>query len=243
MKQMIKKLAIVLSVALVCAPMGAMAANKLIVKDATGTIDKMVVTDNGYIGIGTNGPAYPLQIKGSGPTGTTTIEFHNLGNSTYTIYDSPAFQLLRNNSATATGGNGSTIPQNNDRLGNFAFGSIINNSTKYSAFISAHAEGTTWSATNYPGYLSFQTTQANSTYPVERIRVNSIGNVGIGQSNPTQKLDLNGGLRFYTFTAKPTCASGVRGTVWYVQGATGTADTFEVCAKDSAGIYSWRTLF
>lgn len=42
--------------------------------------------------------------------------------------------------------------------------------------------------------------------------------------------------------SKPTCASGIRGTIWYVQGGAGTVDSTEVCAKDSADAYAWTSL-
>lgn len=42
---------------------------------------------------------------------------------------------------------------------------------------------------------------------------------------------------------KPTCAVGIRGSIWYDAGGAGVADTFEVCAKQAAGdSYAWRVL-
>lgn len=42
---------------------------------------------------------------------------------------------------------------------------------------------------------------------------------------------------------KPTCAAGIRGSIWYDAGGAGVADTFEVCAKQAAGdSYAWRAL-
>jgi len=43
--------------------------------------------------------------------------------------------------------------------------------------------------------------------------------------------------------ARPTCDAAARGSVWYVAGGTGVADTFEVCVKSAADTYSWVTLF
>lgn len=42
---------------------------------------------------------------------------------------------------------------------------------------------------------------------------------------------------------KPTCASGIRGALWYDAGAGGVKDTFEVCAKDAGDAYAWRVLY
>ena len=41
---------------------------------------------------------------------------------------------------------------------------------------------------------------------------------------------------------KPTCAVGIRGSIWYDAGGAGVADTFEVCAKAAADTYAWRVL-
>lgn len=54
----------------------------------------------------------------------------------------------------------------------------------------------------------------------------------------------NNGVRLNTSGggSKPTCASGIRGTLWYVQGGSGVADTSEVCAKSTADTYAWVSL-
>ena len=47
----------------------------------------------------------------------------------------------------------------------------------------------------------------------------------------------------WTTGTRPTCDSTTRGTVWYVAGGAGVADTFEVCRKDAADTYAWVSLF
>ena len=47
----------------------------------------------------------------------------------------------------------------------------------------------------------------------------------------------------YSSSTEATCNSTVRGTVTMVQGSSGVADTFRVCAKDSSDVYSWIALF
>jgi hypothetical protein len=68
-------------------------------------------------------------------------------------------------------------------------------------------------------------------------------NVGIGKSAPDQKLHVDGGLRLDTATAKPACSVSTRGTFWVTQGATNVKDSVEVCAKDAANAYAWRTIY
>ena len=247
MKKIMKKSVALLvgTLALAAVAGTAQAATMFAVQNASA-VDKMVVTDTGYIGVGNANPLYPMHIVSAGPTSTTTIEFNNQGNSTYNSSDSPAFQLMRNNSATAIGGNGSTIPQHLDRLGNYAFGSYFGTSPKYAAGFAAYAQGT-WTPTSYPGFLTFMTTGATDVYPQERMRINSSGNIGIGVGNASQKLEVNGGVRLNTVTVKPvTCTAALRGTIWFTQGVTGvgaTADTLEVCAKDASDVYAWKALF
>lgn len=69
------------------------------------------------------------------------------------------------------------------------------------------------------------------------------GYVGIGTTNPGQKLEVNGGMTLNTATAKPGCSSTTRGTFWVTQGGAGVKDNVEVCAKDAADAYAWRTLY
>ncbi|MEW6584685.1 MAG: hypothetical protein AB1442_03630 [Nitrospirota bacterium] len=73
--------------------------------------------------------------------------------------------------------------------------------------------------------------------------INSSGNVGISTTSPSQKLEVNGGVRLNTATTKPTCDANARGTQWFTQGASGVKDTLEVCAKDASNNYTGRTLW
>lgn len=72
---------------------------------------------------------------------------------------------------------------------------------------------------------------------------NYAGNVGIGTSAPNEKLEVKGGVRLNTTSAKPSCNSSKRGVLWFTQGSTGVKDSLEVCAKDASGSYNWRLLY
>jgi hypothetical protein len=70
------------------------------------------------------------------------------------------------------------------------------------------------------------------------------GALGIGTTTaPTEKLEVNGGVKLNTTSAKPTCSATTRGTFWFTQGATGVKDSVQVCAKDAANAYAWRTIY
>ena len=95
------------------------------------------------------------------------------------------------------------------------------------------------------GYLGFYTTNSTPQF-AERARITSTGNLGIATATPGQKLEVNGGVRLNTVAAKPTCDATARGTFWVTQGITGggaTKDSVEVCAKDAADVYAWRTIY
>jgi hypothetical protein len=46
-----------------------------------------------------------------------------------------------------------------------------------------------------------------------------------------------------TAGAKPTCAVGYRGELWFTAAAAGAADTLEVCAKAANDSYAWTALY
>ena len=215
-----------------------MAANKLIVKDATGVIDKMVVTDSGQIGVNITNPIYQLQIVGTGDPKTALMAASMPGRAVgYLPGDSPGFSFFRNNDSTVNGG----MPRQNDRLGYLGFGTKAGTADRWTAMIQAFAE-TDATTTAASTYLSFGLA-ANSLSFSERMRLTSVGYLGIGTTNPTQRLEVNGGIRINTSTARPTCSSTTRGVLWFRQNATGVADTLQVCAKDSLDAYSWNNLY
>lgn len=218
-------------------PMVAGAANKLVVNGTDGTTPKMVVTDTGYVGVGTSVPNYPITIKGNTVTGSTVILSYD-GNATYNRYADPEMKFSRNNDSSQNGG----LPLNGDRLGFFTFGTNINSTYYQSAGIYAEA-AENFGASTHAGNMYFATALPNQTYVDPKMTLTALGNVGVGTTSPSQKLEVRGGVRLNTPVAKATCDSTLRGTIWFTQGGSGVADTLEVCAKDSAGNYSWRALF
>ena len=65
------------------------------------------------------------------------------------------------------------------------------------------------------------------------------GSVGIGTVSPGAALEVNGGVRLNTATARPTCDSSQRGTFWVVKSGSGSADLVYVCLKMSTDAYQW----
>lgn len=68
---------------------------------------------------------------------------------------------------------------------------------------------------------------------------------GTTAQTPVDRLTIpkTGGIQLVTASTKPTCDSAARGQLFYVAGGAGVADTYEVCTKDNADAYAWRTIF
>lgn len=221
-------------------PTGASAAPKLIVQDNLNPAnDKFTVTDQGWIGVGVTPPLFPVHLIGAGDSGLTAMFFHNKGRVAVQPGDSPGLNFFRNNDSTVNSG----LPRKDDRLGYFAFGSVINSSNKFLNTVQAYAEAA-FTITSAPTYFTFGTTSPNALTASEKIRITGIGNVGIGTTAPTQKLEVNGGIRLFTGTTKTAvCDASLRGTIWFTQGANNSADLLQVCAKDASNAYDWRNLY
>jgi len=224
-------------------PMVAGAADKLIVQDGTikvqsGGVDKVAVTDTGRVGVGVAAPSYPLHVE---VPFAATMYFRSTGrplSGSYNIVgDSANIYLMRNNDSTVNNG----LPRANDRLGMFQFGSLISGvGNIYASGISSNAEISDWTSTSTPSNMVFSTTPDGTKIPYERLRITSSGAVGIGIATPTQRLEVNGGMRLKPTIAKPTCDSTTRGVFWYTYS---TIDSVEVCAQVSAGSFAWKALF
>ena len=68
-------------------------------------------------------------------------------------------------------------------------------------------------------------------------------NAALGSGALVFEVEADGSFRSIPTASKPSCASGIRGTYWYTQGGTGVKDDVEVCAKDAADAYAWRTIY
>jgi len=65
------------------------------------------------------------------------------------------------------------------------------------------------------------------------------GTDGIFKINPPDSAPSAGGALQLTTGTKPTCNSSTQFTFYAVAGGVGVADTVQVCAKNSSGVFSW----
>ena len=128
-------------------------------------------------------PLFQLESTG-GNTSFGITRNGNTGNAG-TIY-------LAKSRGTTNGSN--TIVQQDDRLGSLSFNGADGTDLVTAARIEGQVDGTP-GTNDMPGRLVFSTTADGASNPTERMRIDSGGKVGIGTSNPVEKLDVNGTVK------------------------------------------------
>ena len=68
----------------------------------------------------------------------------------------------------------------------------------------------------------------------DSIALTAAGDVGIGTAVPTQKLEVNGGIKMNTNHPKPACDASTRGTLWLTQGSPDSAEICKTSPKIAA---------
>jgi len=175
---------------------------------ANGTSNVTVVSSGGNVTVGTNG-SERIRIDSSGNVGIGTSNTPS-NNDTVTpklvvngAGVAGSMQIVRNTTVgaggailelTATRGsdvNSYTILQNGDGVGAIKFGGADGDQFVAAGQIVCQVDGTPGD-NDMPGRLIFGTTADGESAPTERMRIDSSGNVGIGTSSPSQKLEVNG---------------------------------------------------
>jgi len=134
---------------------------------ATVGVEYMRLTSAGNVGIGTSAPVSKANILATKTTAlTTAADFLTLG---LTIDDSTAFNNV--------GVGGGIVFRGKRNSGG--------DQTIYSAIDSSKEDA---AGDDFRGALRFYTNQNSTGVPLERIRITSAGNVGIGTTSPANKL-------------------------------------------------------
>lgn len=140
------------------------------------------VDATGKVGIGTTIPTAPLSVfLDNGSAGGSNIR--NFSGASQLFLQRSAGTLASPAQLTGVNTVGYVIGSGFDET-------ITMRNIANIEFISAG----TITSTSAPGRLAFSTTASGSLGPIERMRINESGNVGIGTTSPAHKLDVNGNI-------------------------------------------------
>jgi Chaperone of endosialidase len=157
-----------------------------------GGSERLVIhRDTGNIGIGTTSPEAKLNVIGSTRLEGTFGNVFTDGNEPYffasTNSDSAEVKLISYN----------TVISADEEIGQLSFNITPDNSNVYPfSSIRSFVDGAVGGVTDLPSRLSFYTIPDGSDAQQERMTIKNDGNVGINDTTPTYKLDVNGTGRF-----------------------------------------------
>lgn len=208
-----------------------------------GGIEAVRLTSAG-LGIGTVNPAFQLDIQGTGGMPMSLTRFTANAASASSIG-------FRRSRGVVVGSN--VIVQNGDRLGTFAWEGSNGTTYDVAATMTIEVDGTPVGSNDMPGRIMFSTTPDGSGVPVERMRIDSAGNIGIGVipsawSNAGQIVDGGqvGALRFGTQGTELLTNLFYNGTNWiykttapgsqYIQALDGTQFWLSVPSGNAGAI-------
>jgi hypothetical protein len=156
-----------------------------------GTSEKIRIDSSGRLLIGTStaravgGESNPrLHIEGAGSSSNSWVNLTRFSNNN----GSANIQFAKSRSGTA---GTYTVVQNNDILGQISFlGADGTDMANYAALIRGQVDGTPGS-NDMPGRIMFATTSDGGTFPTERMRIGSNGDITVnfdGSGNQTGQL-------------------------------------------------------
>ena len=204
-------------------------AGKNILFDTTGG-EKMRITAAGNVGIGTTAPTNKLHIvDDSNPDanyGSVVIEGRRDGTAnvlTLRARDASAPTVA----LPADQGTAIRFQGYDGGIGTYGFENM--------GYIAVQADGQAVGNLDAPSRMTFGVTPNNSSTPAEAMRIQSDGNVGIGTTSPTSKLDVNG-----TISITGTNATGQESTLLQFNAGS---DQLGSIRTYNAGGYNQHTRF
>jgi hypothetical protein len=168
----------------------------------TTNVREINCTDKISIGINSHYTTNKLEIEGTGMV-TRVINGNNY-NSFISNSDTAThcgFMILAHQRGTAET---PTPTMSGDKLGSITFSGYQVNATGNGCSICGYADedwGTLGDTTDSPGRIVFLTVPNGGATPAERMRITSTGNVGIGTTAPSVKLEVAGTISGAAFFA------------------------------------------
>ncbi|AZZ37706.1 hypothetical protein CIK05_13170 [Bdellovibrio sp. qaytius] len=152
------------------------------VSNASGT-SLFFIRGNGNVGVGTSSPGSLFEVSNATSGSPSTFA---ITKSSPNMYETNVIAMQRSGGTQAA----PTSTANGDQLGMIRFAGYGSSAYRQAAAIESFA--TAAGGTFVPGNLVFSTAP-NSGNTVERMRIDSSGNVGIGNINPTSTLTVGPG--------------------------------------------------
>ena len=162
----------------------------------TNNIEKVRIDTSGRLLVGTSS----ARVLGQGIVPNVQVEgVNNVSAGSLALTENRSADTLGSRLVlTKTRGSAlaaTTIVQNGDEFGSIYFcGADGTNADIRGAYIQAFVDGTP-GTNDMPGRLVFSTTADGASNPTERLRITSGGRVGIGTSNPLERLDVAGTVK------------------------------------------------
>lgn len=194
---------------------------------AGNTTSGLRFDDTGTFTIGSQAAANIIAGSGSGITNYVTVSttpyMHIYNNDNAVLQTGSIFQISHTSGALQTLWRQDASTSANDRIGMFQFGSNDTQLTTQNIFANIEVQSTATVATDAAaGRMIFRTTgTAAGGSPVERMRIDELGNIGInGAANANAILDLTSTTKAFmpprmTTTQKNNIASPTAGMVVY----------------------------
>ena len=149
----------------------------------------VVIDHMGSVGIGVAAPEAQLNIAKAGSSDNATFYIDTFSSG---INSQSVIGLRKSNSNSV--GTETTV-EDDEKLGKIAWYGGETDGYDEAASIHAEVDGTPGSNdTDMPGALVFGTTADGTGSTAERMRITSAGNVGINETSPAHKLDVDGGI-------------------------------------------------